>query len=157
MEQSASFTPRCLHPSSLDRWLQARVKVGGNLKKLGIYVSLTVETLFYLNEKKNMNIDWMLYIVLLNTLHCCPPQTNQLFRCHLRKTRPGPRLWAAVCPCHLHQSSCQPGALWTQLPAVGQRGLPSGWYCLPSKISLVQWFFTQPLWNIGIVCNLIEK
>lgn len=68
----------------------------------------------------------------LTDLCASPCQTHQLFRCHLRKTRPAAGFGAAVRPCHLHQSSCQPGSLWTQLPAVSQRGLSTGRYCLSS-------------------------
>lgn len=70
MEQYALSTPHCLPRSSLARWLQARVKMGGNLKKLGIYVP------FYLTLYITIKLDviqtdcfmlfsWILYIALL--------------------------------------------------------------------------------------------
>lgn len=85
---------------------------------------LTVEKLFCHSCRHSCRLrHWRLTAACLLL-----PQTNQLFPYHHRKTGPGPGLWAAVCPRHLHQSSCQPGTLWTQFPAAGQRGLPAGRY-----------------------------
>ncbi len=136
--------PTLLTPIVTAQMTSSKSENGGKLEENG-YLCLNLLWQHYFSKHCTFQIK---KLDPIEKVCCSAPQTNQLFRRHLRKTRPGPGLRAAVRSRHLHRSSCQPGTLWTQLPAAGQRGLPTGWLAL-----LPQNIFDSVVLDSAIVKN----